>query len=118
MGFGVVERDVAAGYGTGGVEGMEGSSLCTVGESVGAAEVQVAVGVDHVAVVDHDRPDCCGVAEVFDAFPRNGDGYAPVDCGSSIWSEVRGVEARVISGLPKRVTPDPSIVPNEAHSSD
>ena len=69
MGFGVVERNIAARNSARGVDGAEGASLGTVGEPGGAAEVELAVGVDDSAVADDDWSDVGVGAEVLDACP-------------------------------------------------
>ena len=79
MGFGVVERDVAAGHGACGVDGTQGAALGAVGESGGTAEVQLAVGVDHGAVAHDHWPDGGVGAQVLDPHPGDGDGDPPVD---------------------------------------
>ena len=68
--FGVVERDVAAGDSAGGVDGAKGASLGAVGEAGGAAEVQLAVGVDHSTVSNDDRAYVGVSAEVLGCVSR------------------------------------------------
>jgi hypothetical protein len=73
------------------VQGAQGASLGPAGDAGGAAEHELAGGVEHDAVADHDDGVVGGAGELFEDPAGELDGQAPVDGGAAVGLDIARV---------------------------
>jgi hypothetical protein len=87
----LIESDMAAGDGTGSVQGAQGAALSPVGEAGAASEVDLAGGVDDDAAADDDGVDLGDIEQAAEDLGGKLDREPPVHVRRAIRARAGGI---------------------------